>query len=107
MDKNNHAINAMEFLIMETPDDLKKLENKSYDEYGHEYSKSALNYFNNNNNHQIYLYDDLYDNFCLDHKEKYLGYCLNCKKNICNICEGHETHEIKNLNQCFLNFKST
>lgn len=45
MDKNNHAINAMEFLVMETPDDLTKLENKAYDEHGHEYSKSAMNYF--------------------------------------------------------------
>ena len=45
MDKNNHAINAMEFLIMETPDNFKVLENKAYDEFGHEYSKSDMNYF--------------------------------------------------------------
>ena len=44
-DKNNHAINAMEFLVMEAPDNLRELENKAYDEYGHEYSKSAMNYF--------------------------------------------------------------
>lgn len=45
VDKKNHAINAMEFLLMETPDDLTKLENKAYDENGHELSKSALGYF--------------------------------------------------------------
>jgi hypothetical protein len=45
MDKNNHAINAMEFLVMETPDNLKVLENKAYDEFGHEYSKNDMNFF--------------------------------------------------------------
>lgn len=45
MDKNNHAINAMEFLVMETPDNLKVLENKAYDEFGHEYSKTDMTFF--------------------------------------------------------------
>lgn len=30
VDKNNHAVNTLEFMIMELPDDLTKLENRSY-----------------------------------------------------------------------------
>lgn len=62
MDKNNHAINAMEFLVMETPDDLTKLENKAYDEHGHEYSKSALNYFSKEKNEIKNVYNPFVTN---------------------------------------------
>ena len=45
VDKNNHYINALEFGAMELPDDFKNLENRAYDSQGHEYSKSALKFF--------------------------------------------------------------
>ena len=34
MDKNNHAVNALEFLVMEVPKDMTNLKTRAYDEYG-------------------------------------------------------------------------
>ena len=35
---------------------------------------------------------------CNNKKKKFLSFCLNCKKNLCMICnENHKTHEIINL----------
>jgi hypothetical protein len=58
VDKNNHYINAMEFLVMEVPEDLHNIQNKAYDEYGNEYSKDAISYYNKvNKNQNPYYYD--------------------------------------------------
>lgn len=61
VDKNNHSINALEFGVMELPDDLKKMENRAYDDRGHEYSKSAMSYFHrepqtNSNPYGLYAF---------------------------------------------------
>ena len=35
--------------------------------------------------------------FCKSHFKKFIKYCFNCKKNICEQCENdHQNHEIKN-----------
>ena len=35
--------------------------------------------------------------FCKSHLKKFIKYCFNCKKNICEQCENdHQNHEIKN-----------
>lgn len=63
VDKNNHYINAMEFLVMEVPEDLRNIQNKAYDEYGNEYSKDAISYYNKvNKNQNPYYYDPFTEN---------------------------------------------
>lgn len=61
VDKNNHYINALEFGVMELPDNLKQLENRAYDSHGHEYSKSAMKFFENKSNinpYASYMFED-------------------------------------------------
>jgi len=31
-------------------------------------------------------------------KKKYTKYCCTCNKNLCNWCEGHDNHELKDFN---------
>ena len=33
-----------------------------------------------------------------DCKKQYIKYCYNCNKNLCEWCNGHDNHKIKNLN---------
>ena len=32
-----------------------------------------------------------------DYKKKYNKYCFNCNKNLCDLCEGHNNHKIRNF----------
>ena len=34
-----------------------------------------------------------------DCKKLYIKYCFNCDKNLCEWCEGHDNHKIKNFNE--------
>ena len=35
---------------------------------------------------------------CHELKRRYIKYCLTCDKNLCNWCEGHDKHELKDFN---------
>ena len=39
------------------------------------------------------------NSLCYEHGEKFLLYCPQCDKNICEKCEGHEEHKIKFMSQ--------
>lgn len=56
VDKNNHAVNAMEFMIMTIPENLKNLEHKSYDARGIELK--VLKKIQNNDINPYTLYED-------------------------------------------------
>ncbi len=42
--------------------------------------------------HNVIDYDTKYF-FCLQHKEKFNSYCVNCFKNLCSICESEHDNE--------------
>jgi len=35
---------------------------------------------------------------CHELKKRYIKYCFTCDKNLCNWCEGHESHKTKDYN---------
>ena len=38
------------------------------------------------------------NNICVEHNKKYIFYCVNCKKNLCEDCNKNEHFEIKEIN---------